>query len=286
MADVLYINGRFTTTDERVLGVEDRGFQFGDAIYEVWKFANGRPLFFEDHFRRLQAGLSVLEIPLPDLAPGLRSVCDALLDRTEFSTGLLYLQISRGECERTHFYPEGMKPTLALYSRRFSFPNVAKKERGVAVITVPDQRSRMCDVKSVNLLPNVVAKRKASLAGAEEALFVLAGEVHEGASSSFFAVLDGRLVTHASASCILPGVVRDRIISLALRERIRVDERPIRDYELLTLTEAFLTSTSQGVMPVTELDGRMVGNSRIGPITALLQRSFDELEARESAVGR
>ncbi|HVT04115.1 MAG TPA: aminotransferase class IV [Thermoanaerobaculia bacterium] len=285
MADVLYINGRFTTTDERVLGVEDRGFQFGDAVYEVLKFTNRRPLFFSDHFRRFQAGLSYLEIPFSLSAPDLHSVCAELLERTQFASGLLYLQVSRGESERSHFYPENVQPTFVLYSRRFNFPDVAKKERGIRVITTADQRSRLCDVKSVNLLPNLVAKKKAQRAGAEEAILVDGGEVREGASSSFFAVVDGRLVTHPSASCILPGTVRDLVLSLALTEKIPIEERPIRDYELLTLTEAFITSTSQGVMPVTEIDGRIVRNSRIGPVTEVLQRAFDELEEKESQVG-
>jgi len=281
MPDILYINGRFTTTDERVLGVEDRGFQFGDSVYEVLKFTNGRLTFFDAHMKRLHAGLSSLEIGLPFGDREILETCRALLGKTDFASGLLYMQVTRGESERSHFYPEDLNPTFLMYSRRYDFPDEARKERGIRIITTPDLRSGLCDVKSVNLLPNVLAKKKAQRAGVDEALLVGSGEVREGASSSFFAVVEGRLVTHATAACILPGIVRDQVISLALREKVRVDERPLRDYELLTLTEAFITSTSQGVMPVTEIDGRAVGNNRIGTITEILQKRFDELEKRE-----
>jgi D-alanine transaminase len=133
-------------------------------------------------------------------------------------------------------------------------------------------------LKSVNLLANSIAKKKAQRAGADEAILLQDGVVREGASSSFFAVIDGRIITHPLDEHVLPGVVRDRVIDLAIAAHIRVDERPLREAELFTLGEAFITSTTQGVMPVTELDGRIIGNSRRGDVTTELQRRFDELE--------
>lgn len=279
MPDVLYVNGRFTTTDERVLGVEDRGFQFGDACYEVFKFLGRSPTFLAEHYRRLDKGLRSLEIanPWPD-AQSFRAAMRELLDRTEFDDGIVYIQVSRGEGERAHFWPDGLTPTAIAYSRRFRFPDAAKKERGIRIVTAPDQRWKQCDVKSVNLLANAIAKKKAQRAGADEALLIEDGTVREGASSSFFAVIDGRVITHPLDEHILPGVVRDRVIDLAIAAKIRVDERPLREAELFGLGEAFITSTTQGVMPVTELDGRIIGNSRRGEVTAELQRRFDELE--------
>jgi D-alanine transaminase len=282
MADILYFNGRFTTTADRVLGVEDRGFQFGDAVYEVFKFLNGRPIFLLEHYRRLLRGLQDLEIRPPWTEPQFRVMVDELLDLTDFDEGIIYVQVSRGEMERAHFYRDDMEPTAVAYSRRFAFPNAAKKERGIKVITMPDQRWLRCDVKSVNLLGNAMAKKKAQRAGAEEALLLAEGIVREGASSNFFAVRGGGLVTHPLDEHILPGVVRDRAISIALAEKIRVDERPMREAELFDLDEAFITSTTQGVMPVTDIDGRIIGNSRRGEITAVLQRALDEAEAREA----
>ena len=283
MADALYFNGRFTTTDERVLGVEDRGFQFGDAVYEVFKFLGKQPIFILDHFHRLERGLREIEIRNPwDEASFRRTVGD-LLARTAFGDGIVYIQVSRGEGERTHFYSDNMRPTALAYSRRFVFPDAARKERGIAVMTTADLRWKRCDIKTVNLLANSLAKKKAQRAGANEALLVDEGIVREGASASFFLVRMGNLITHPLDEHILPGVVRDRVIGLALAAKIRVDERPLRESELLDLDEAFITNTTMGVMPVTEIDGRVIGNGRRGEVTAGLQRLFDEEERRETA---
>ena len=283
MSDVLYVNGRFTTTDERVLGVEDRGFQFGDAVYEVFKFLDKRPAFLSDHYRRMERGLHEIEIPSPWDEAQLAAVVRELLDRTAFAEGIVYIQISRGEAPRAHFYPEGMTPTVVAYTRAFRFPDAAKKERGIRVITAPDLRWKQCQVKSVNLLANALAKKRAQRAGADEALLLGDGFVREGASSSFFVVKGGRLITHPLDEHILPGVVRDHAISLALGAKIRVDERPLREDELFDPDEAFITSTTQSVMPVTEIDGRVIGNGRRGEVTSTLQRLFDQLESRQVA---
>ena len=280
MPDVLWFNGRFTTTDERVLGVEDRGFQFGDAVYEVFKFAGRRPAFLHEHFRRLTGGLDELEIAHPWTAQSFDETMRALVERTPFDSGIVYIQVTRGEGERAHFWPETLTPTALAYSRRMTFPDAAKKDRGIRVITTRDQRWNGCHLKSVNLLGNALAKKKAQRAGADEALLLADGTVREGASSSFFAVRGGRLVTHPLDEHILPGVVRDKVIDLALGSKIRVDERPLREAELFDLDEAFITSTTQAVMPVTEIDGRVIGNSRCGEVTRRLQQMFDELEAR------
>lgn len=278
MPDTLYINGRFTTTDERVIGVEDRGFQFGDSVYEVFKFLESKPLFIRDHFRRLSQGLAEIEVPNPWDEASFTAAMAALLERTSFEEGIVYVQVTRGEAERTHFYPSGMTPTALAYSRRFTFPDAARKELGIRLVTARDLRWKRCNIKSTNLLANVMAKSHARRTGADEALLIDEGEVREGASSSFFAVQQGRLITSPADPRILPGTVRDSVISLAVGLRIRVDERPLRADELLTLDEAFITSTTQGVMPVAEIDGRVIGNSRRGQTTTVLQEAFDALE--------
>lgn len=284
MADVLYFNGRFTTTDERVLGVEDRGFQFGDAVYEVFKFLGRHPIFLAEHYRRLVKGLHEIEIPTPWSEDAFASMTRELLSRTTFEEGIVYIQVSRGEAQRAHFYPDNMTPTALAYTRRFNFPDESKKERGIKVITTADHRWLHCDVKSVNLLANALAKKKAQRAGTDEALLLAEGFVREGASSSFFAVRSGKVITHPLDEHILPGVVRDRTIGLALGAKIRVDERPLRETELFDLDEAFITSTTQGVMPVTEIDGRIIANSRRGEITERLQRLLDQDEIRDATV--
>lgn len=284
MADILYFNGRFTTTDERVLGVEDRGFQFGDGVYEVFKFIGRKPTFLTDHFRRMQRGLAEIEIRSPWDEARFTSVMRELVDRTAFDDGIVYMQVTRGEAERSHFWPDGIEPTVVAYSRAFTFPGAAKKERGIKVITTSDHRWHFCNVKSLNLLGNAMAKKQAQRAGADEAILLGEGFVREGASSSFFAVKNGGIVTHPLDERILPGVVRDRVIGLALGAKIRVDERPLREAELFDLDEAFITSTTQGVMPVSEIDGRVIGNSRRGDVTTTLQTRFDQLELREAGI--
>jgi D-alanine transaminase len=278
MSDVLYVNGRFTTTAERVLGVEDRGFQFGDAVYEVIKFLGRRPVFLLDHFQRMQCGLREIEIPLPWDEASFEATARELLERTAFDDGIVYVQVSRGEAKRAHFWPEDVTPTAIAYSRAFTFPGAAKKERGIRVITTRDARWHHCNVKSVNLLANALAKKQAQRGEAEEAILVADGFVREGASSNFFAVKNGRLITHPLDEHILPGVVRDKVIGLALSAKIRVDERPLREAELFDLDEAFITSTTQGVMPVAEMDARVIANSRRGEVTMQLQQLFDQLE--------
>ena len=278
MADVLYIDGRFTTTDEPVLRVEDRGFQFGDAVYEIFKFLGRCPIFAIDHFRRMERGLREIEIAVPWTEESFLSTVAEVLRRTEFDDGIVYIQVSRGLNERSHFWPDDAKPTAVIYSRRFKFPDAARKERGIRTITTRDLRWKSCHVKSANLLGNAIAKKHAQRAGADEAILLDDGFVREGASSSFFAVRSGRIVTHPLDEHILPGVVRDHVIGLALAAKIRVDERPLREAELFDLDEAFITSTTQGVMPITEIDGRVIGNSRRGEITTRLQELFDQEE--------
>lgn len=281
MPDVLWINGRFTTTDEPVIRVEDRGFQFGDALYEVFKFLGRAPVFLAEHYRRMERGLAEIEIANPwsgldDFA----AMAEALLERTPFDDGIVYVQVSRGVAERSHFYAEDLVPTAIAYSRRFRFPDAAGKELGIRVITTPDLRWKQCHVKSVNLLANALAKKKAQRAGAVEAVLIDDGLVREGASSNFFVVRRGIVITHPHDPHILPGVVRDRTVALALEAKIRVDERPLREGELFDLDEAFTTSTTNGVLPVTAIDGHPVGTGRRGPVTAELQRMLDLDEVR------
>jgi D-alanine transaminase len=277
VSDVLYFNGRFTTTDERVLGVEDRGFLFGDAIYEVFKFWDKKPVFFREHWQRLVNGLAAIDIPNPWTEETFTAAMRELIDRTEFADGIVYIEISRGDTERSHVWADDLRPTVVAFSRRHKFPDAAQKERGIRLISRPDRRWLHCDVKSVNLLANVIAKKEAQRAGGDEALLVDEGLVRECSHSTFFMVKGGRVVTHPLDCHILPGVTRDRLIALAGG---RIEERIIRAEELADADEAFITSTSASVMPVRQIDGGPVWER--GPVTAELQRLMDEAELRSA----
>jgi len=271
--DVLWFNGRFTTTEERVLRVEDRGFLFGDAVYEVFKFFDRGPVFFREHWQRLSRGLAAIEIPNPWDERSFTETMRELLERTEFDDGIVYIEVSRGDGERSHTWSDGMTPTAIAFSRRHTFPDAAKKERGIRLVTEKDLRWRHCDVKSVNLLGNILAKQKAMRAGGDEALLVDDAIVRECSHSSFFIVKEGRVITHPLDHHILPGVTRDRLAALAAD---RIDERYFTLDDVAAADEVFATSTSLAVMPVRQIDDGPLRTR--GPVTLDLQRRLDEVE--------
>lgn len=277
--DVLWFNGRWTTTDEPVVRVEDRGLQFGDAIYEVLKFRRSAPILVDRHFARLARCLALLEIPSPWSVDAFEELLAELLRRTAFAEGLVYLQVTRGVAPRVHAWGDGIEPTALAYSRAFKFPSEERLRDGAAVVTLAENRWKRCDLKTTNLLANVIAKREAARAGASEVIYVDGDFVTECSSSSLFGVVDGMLVTHEDDASVLTGTVRDAVIDLALEGGLRVDRRALRAAELVSADEIFMTSTSQGVMPVFSIDGGCV--RRRGPVAERLQSLFARLEDEE-----
>lgn len=285
MSDILYFNGRFTTTDEPVISVEDRGLQFGDSVYEVLKFLDRSPRFGRGHWDRLSRGLDQIGIPSPWRDWGeFAGMLESLIERTAFDDGIVYIQVTRGIAPRAHFHPEGMEPTVIAYSRRFSFPDEAKKHHGVAVVTFDDIRWKRCDIKTTSLLANVLAKSHANRSGVAESLLVDEETVIEGASSNVFVVSEGRIATPPADHRILHGVTRARVLEMIRETRISIEERPVSTAELLAADEVFLTSTTLGVMPVVSVDDRAIGDGQIGPLTTRLQKLFDDLERSDRAI--
>lgn len=274
----VYLNGEFVERAQAKVSIDDRGFLFGDGVYEVTRIRGGRFFEGERHERRLARNLAELELTLPPgVTPAslgeiaLRLYADGGLGRGE---ALAYFQVTRGVAPRAHQFPIGAPPTVFVSVGAFSPPD-ALRARGVACVTYPDIRWSRCDIKSVNLLPNVLAKQFAVTKGAYEAFFVRDGIVTEGASTNFFAVLDGEIRTYQNSNVILPGISRDVALELAIAEGIAVREEPLRVADLPRVTEIFLTSTMNDVMPVVTLDGRTIGDGRPGPVTARLARIFD-----------
>ena len=263
MHSPLYFNGRYTTTAERVIGAEDRGFQFGDGIYEVIKFMRKRPLLAAEHLQRLAAGLSALDIHPPLSSGEWMGVFQELIERSGESDGTLYLQVTRGETPRSTLYPMDLPATVVAYARGMQFPQRDARVAGIAAITVPDLRWSRCDIKSVNLLGNVLARQEARRRGATEALLVRNGFFTEGAHSSVFFVLDGMVVTHPSNDGILHGTVRDQVLRIAREAGVNISERPVSRDELEFTREAFITSTTQGVMPLRTIDDHAVPGNGI-----------------------
>ncbi len=270
---VVYLNGEFVERPRAKVSVDDRGFVFGDGVYEVTRASNGRLFEPERHLVRLARSLREIAITVPDAdLGGLLGVWHRLLRENGLESGaaIVYLQITRGAAVRAHqFPPAGTRPTVFASATALPLPT-AVRARGARAITVPDVRWSRCDIKTVTLLPNVLAKQRAVEVGADEALFVRDGVLMEGSASNVFAVIDGTLCTHPVSTYILRGITRDVVLELAHAAGIPVCERPILLDELPRTTELFYTNTTGDVMPIVSVDDRSVGDGRPGPMAAQL----------------
>lgn len=254
----------------------DRGFMFGDGVYEVIRSYGGKLFKAREHLARLAHSLAVVRIAYPEPERFLY-VADELIRRNQLleTDAVVYLEVTRGAAMRQLQFPSQVVPTV--YAEATLLPATAcSAERGVGAILVPDIRWKRCDIKSVGLLPNVLARQQASECGAEEAIFVHDGRVTEGTHTSVFGVLGGAVRTHPVNQMILAGVTRSVVIALCRSLGIQVVESPIAAGELERLEELFLTCTTGEIMPVVTLDGRMVGTGTVGPITRRLLLAFRE----------
>lgn len=273
----VYLNGRYLDRSEAVVSVDDRGFVFGDGVYEVTRAHDGVLLEVDRHAKRLEKSLAGIEIAyspadLPEVS--LRLLRENNLTRGDAT---VYWQVTRGAAPRTHWFPPTGTP-VTVYANAMPFtPPHDKRATGVGTMLVPDQRWARCDLKTVNLLPNVLAKQKAVAAGMHEALLVRDGVVMEGAATNFFGVIDGVVRTYPRSNYILPGITRGVVLELAYELGIAVEQGPIYVDDLPRLSESFLTGTTNDVMPIVAIDGRAVGDGRPGPIAG---RLYSALMAR------
>lgn len=274
MPDVAFLNGRFMPISRARVSVEDRGFQFGDGVYEVLRTYGGRLFHPEDHLARLES--SAAAIGLKTVYPGSRwgTILAEINRRCGYRNAKIYIQITRGAAPRDHVVSRRIKPTVVLTARRMASLPRALYARGVSIITVEDIRWGRCDIKTVNLLPNVMARQKAVSAGVQDAVFVRNGWVTEGATSNIFAVVRGRIVTPPLGNKILSGITRDCVISLAKSAGIPLVEEPLSMKALRGAEEIFLSSTTIEVLPVVRVDGGGVGSGRPGPVYRSLLEKF------------
>ncbi len=277
MTRVAYVNGRYRPHAEAVVHVEDRGYQLADGVYEVVAVHRGRFVDEQPHLDRLDRSLHELRIDWPMAPAALRVTMRELVRRNRVREGALYIQVTRGVAPRDHAFPRRpVSPALVMTTRRARpVPAVAVSE-GVGVIIVPDIRWQRCDIKSIGLLANVLGKQAAVEAGVYEAWLVnAAGVVTEGTSTNAWIVTgEGRVVTHPTGPRILSGVTRLAVLRLARESQIAVEERPFTLAELRAAREAFLTSTSSHVLPVTRVDGAPVGDGRPGPVSRRLRELY------------
>ena len=277
----IWMNGDVMPMGEASISVEDRGFQFADGVYEVVRLYGGIPFTLAEHLARLGRSAAGVQISLPMPAEALAEEILGFLPRVGISDGMVYLQLTRGAAPRNHLFPKGVAATLLFYCRALDPAPEPGTADGLNLLSVPDERWKRCWVKSIALLPNVLAKNQAIAAGADEAVFVDDGIVTECSTSNVFSVIDGALVTHPTGPKVLPGVTRDVLIRCAREIGIEVEERPWTDAEARRASEVFITSTTREVSWVKAWDGRTIG-AACGDITLNIHREYQKQVTRET----
>lgn len=278
MSRIAYVNGRYRPLREACVNIEDRGYQFADGVYEVCEIRDGRLVDMPRHMARLERSLGELRIAIPMPLSALAVVMHEVVRKNRIGYGIVYLQITRGVARRDHGFPAvPVPPAVVVTARALNFTkNQATAAAGIKVVTMPDNRWPRVDIKSVALLPNVLAKQAAREQGAYEAWYVDGdGFVTEGASSNAWIVTrDGRAVTRPLSNRILAGITRGVLMEVLAELQIKLEERPFTPAEALQAAEAFVTSASQIVMPVVAIDNTTIGNGSPGALSKRLREQF------------
>jgi D-alanine transaminase len=282
MSRVAYVNGRYVPQSRAQVAIEDRGYLFSDGVYDVIPVHDGRLAFVDRHLDRLDRSLAALKIAAPMSRAALLQIAREVGRRNAIDNGTIYIQVTRGVAPRDHKFPKGAKPSLVMMARRRKPPAPDLLAKGAAVVTVPDQRWARRDIKCIGLVANVLAKQEAAEQGAYEAWLIDdAGMVTEGSSTSaWIATRQGELVTRPNGVEILPGVTRSVVVEVARALGLTLQIRPFSREEAYAAQEAFLTSVSTFVLPITRIDGRPVGEGRPGPIAARLRAAYLEAARR------
>lgn len=275
MPNLVYLNGQFVPYEQASLPIEDRSFLFADGVYEVVRVYGGRPFLMAEHNQRLARSAAAIKLPPIDLAEIERASLH-LIAENGIEEGTVYIQVSRGSyTPRNHAFPAEVKPFVLAMARPFK----VKEQNFVTGVTghlVPDQRWARCDIKSVALLPNILAKQAAAEKGAYEAILVKDGYAIEGSSSNFMAVLDGEIRTFPKSHLILGGITRDYILALARELGYTVREEGVLVEELPRCTEAWVTSTTSELTPVVQIDEIKIGDGKPGPVGQAIIQTLKE----------
>ena len=277
MPDVAFVNGLFVPLVEAKISIEDRGFQFGDAIYEVIRTYKGRPFALEAHLARLERSAMALDLAQPYSRTEWAHLVLEGVKRAAYPEAKIYIQLSRGVAPRDHAYPAQVTPTVVMTIREFHPLDRSVQAAGVEVMTTEDIRWGRCDIKSVNLLANVLARQQAKQAQVFEAILVKEGLVTEGAVSNVMVVRGGTVMTAPEGPRILSGVTRVVVLELARNEGLPIHERFISQAELYDADEVFLTGTTVEVLAVVRVDGKVIGDGRPGSVTRRLAAGFTSL---------
>jgi D-alanine transaminase len=281
---IVYLNGAFLPENEAHISIFDRGFLFGDGIYEVTAVLDGKLIDSPLHMARLERSVGEIGGRLPISTDEIVAIEKRLVEDNNLTEGVVYLQYTRGAEDRNFLYSDGLEPTLLLFTQKKTLEHVAAVDNGLKVKIVPDQRWERRDIKTVCLLPQVIAKRIAKAEGCDEAWMVEDGFITEGASSTAYIIThDDKIVTRGNGSAILPGCTRLAVLDLAREQGLAIEERPFTPAEAMAAREACLTSASNFIVPITAIDGKPVGNGTPGPLFKRLRTLYMD-NARRTAV--
>ncbi len=276
MPDIGCLNGAFMPLDEVKVSIEDRGFQFGDGVYEVVRTYGGVPFQLDSHLERLERSANAIHLSMPGRSTGWRDWVLEGITRSGYSECKVYVQVTRGVAPRDHLFPNRAAPTIVMSIREMHALAPKLRRTGVVVATMEDLRWGRCDIKSINLLPNVLARQRASEAGAFEAILVRQGMVTEGAVSNVMMVSAGRVITPPEGAHILSGVTRRLVVDQARKAGISVEERNVGLEEFRHADEVFITGTTVEVLPVVRIDDAPVGSGHPGRLTERVSSLFKE----------
>ena len=276
MSRIVYINGSYVPEEQGKISIFDRGFLFADGIYEVTAVVNRKLVDYEAHMERLERSLGEIRMEWPCSKAELKAMHLDMVKRNNLDEGWIYMQITRGSADRDFKFPKGVKPTLIAFTQAKKLVDNPDAVRGVSVITVPDIRWARRDIKSVMLLAPVLGKQAAYEAGAFEAWMIEEGKVTEGTSSNAYIVKDWKVITRGLSNSILAGCTRRALVRLAKEKGVAIEERLFTPEEAYGADEAFLTSASNFVMPIVEIDKKRIGGGQPGPVTRKLREIFLE----------
>jgi D-alanine transaminase len=285
MPELASVNGKICPLREAVIPAEDRGFLFGDGVYEVLRSYSGHLWSSDLHFQRLERSLSEIGITRCNLTQ-IRHWVEEAYRQCDLPEALVYFQITRGAGPRSHIWPEEMTPTFFLSVRPFP-PRIETRQNGASAVILPDQRWGRCDIKSINLLPNILAKHKARQLGAYEAILAGPdGRLHEGSSCAVFWINHDILYTPPLSTAILPSITRQIILEMAARLEIPACEQEIPARELASAEEVFIASTGDEITGIIQIDGNLIGTGTPGKLTRQLQIAFQNLVFNQSNEGK
>ena len=276
---IVYLNGEFIPLSEAKIPVLDRGFIFGDGIYEVIPVYAKRLFRLDEHLDRLNNSLDAIRIPNPYPESEWKKILSQLVMKSETEDQSIYLQITRGVAKRDHAFPEKITPTVFMMSNPLIVTSEAMFNKGIAVITLDDIRWQYCNIKAITLLPNILLRQTAIDEGAQEAVLVRDGEVTEGSASNIFIVIDSVIKTPPKSSRLLPGVTRDLIVELAKNNDMKCVEANFSRTELEAADEIWLTSSMKEVMPIVKLNDETVGDGKPGTVTRQMYQIFQTYKA-------